>query len=359
MIYFTVGPSQIHPNVHTFLSDAVESDIMSLHHRSQQFQDLYQHTSEELKKLFEIPQDFHIFFTASSLENMERVIQNTVEKKSLHIVTGAFGKKFFEIAKEVGKFPEKVELPPGKKASFATLPQFSDIEVIALTQNETSTGVVITMDDIAEMKRQYPNALIALDIVSSAPYAAVDYSLVDIAFLSSQKLLGLPAGVGILIVSEKAIQKARDLQQKGVSIGSFHNFVVLSEAEKKFLTIETPNVLGVYLLWRVLSDMNKKTIRTIRKETKEKSNLIYSYFESHEIFTPAVKEKEARSDTTIVIDVKGQSESLRSFVETRGFAIGEGYGGMAKEQIRIANFPSHTIEEVKKLLKVINEFKAK
>lgn len=359
MIYFTVGPSQIHSHVTKFLSDAAKSDIMSLHHRSPEFQDLYKHTSEELKKLFGIPDTFHIFFTASSLENMERVIQNIVEKKSLHIITGAFGKKFFEIAKELGKSPEKVEFPVGEKVSFATLPHVSDIEVIALTQNETSTGVVVNMDDISEIKKQYPTSLIALDIVSSAPYAPVDYSLVDIAFLSSQKLLGLPAGVGILIVSEKAVQKARSLQEKGISIGSFHNFVSLADAEKKFLTIETPNVLGVYLLWRVLSEMNKKTIQSIRKEIKAKSDRIYEYFESHPTFSPAVTEREARSDTTIVIDVKGKSEELRSFAMKKGFAIGEGYGAMSKEQIRIANFPSHSLEQVEKLLAVISEFEEK
>ncbi len=357
MIYFTVGPSQIHPHITAFLSDAAASDIMSLHHRSPEFQELYKQTSEELKKLFEIPSNFHIFFTASSLENMERVIQNTVEKKSLHIITGAFGKKFFEIAKELGKSPEKIEFPVGEKVSFASLPPLTGIEVIALTQNETSTGVVVSMDDISEIKKQYPSSLIALDIVSSAPYAPVDYSLVDIAFLSSQKLLGLPAGVGILIVSEKAIKKARSLQEKGVSIGSFHNFVALEEAEKKFLTVETPNVLGVYLLWRVLKDMNKKTIQSIRKEIKDKSDKLYAYFSSHSEFSPAVKDIEARSDTTIVIDVKGKSEDLRSFAMKKGFAIGEGYGALSKEQIRIANFPSHTIKQVEELLTVISEYK--
>lgn len=367
MIYFTVGPSQLHPSLPRYMEDALREDIMSLHHRSQEFKDLYKETSEQLRMLFCIPEDFHIFLTASSLENMERVIENTVEKKSLHVITGAFGKKFYEIAKELKKEPEALVIKPplrqgsegqaeSRKPLLADTEIQDDIELLALTQNETSMGVVVPMEEIAKLKKKYPQMLVALDIVSSGPYLPVDYSVVDIAFLSSQKLLGLPAGLGILIVNDKAIEKAQLLKDKGLSIGSVHNFVTLAQAEKKSLTNETPNVLGLYLLKRVLQDMNTVGIETIRRQTKEKADKIYTYFESHPVFKPYVEDSSLRSDTTIVVDVKGQSEKILEFGMKNGLAIGEGYGEYAKEHIRIANFPSHTIEDVEKLLLVIDEF---
>jgi phosphoserine aminotransferase len=338
------------------MEDALREDIMSLHHRSKEFKDLYKETSEQLRMLFGIPDDFHIFLTASSLENMERVIENTVEKKSLHVITGAFGKKFYEIAKELGKNPESISFKLGSRPNLSTIEVSPDTELLALTQNETSIGVVVPMEEIATLKKKYPHILVALDIVSSGPYLPVDYSVVDIAFLSSQKLLGLPAGLGILIVNDKAIEKAQSLKDKGISIGSVHNFVTLAAAEKKNLTNETPNVLGLYLLKRVLQDMNIVGIDTIRRQTKEKADKIYAYFENHPMFKPYVKDRSLRSDTTIVIDVKGQSEKILEFGMKNGLAIGEGYGEYAKEHIRIANFPSHTIEQVKQLLDVINQY---
>ena len=356
MIYFTVGPSQIYPTVPSHMQKSVGLEIMSLHHRSREFQDLYEKASRELRKLFEIPESFHIFFTGSSLENMERVIENTVEKKSLHVVTGAFGKKFFDIAKELGKEPEAVVFKPGEKAELSKLTLDQDIELLALTQNETSMGVIVPMEEITALKKKYPHLLIALDIVSSGPYLPVDYDVVDMAFLSAQKLLGLPAGMGILIVNDKSIEKAKALQAKGVSIGSVHNFVTLAKAEEKHLTNETPNVLGLYLLAEVLHDMNEVGLEKIRQQTKEKAEKIYAYFENHPEFKPFVTDKTLRSDTTIVIDVKGQSEALREFAHKKGFAIGEGYGEYAKEQIRIANFPAVTMGNVEHLLCVIDSF---
>lgn len=357
MIYFTVGPSQLHPSLPRYIDDAVREDIMSLHHRSKEFKDLYKETSEQLRMLFGIPDDFHIFLTASSLENMERVIENTVEKKSLHVITGAFGKKFYEIAKELKKEPERVVFEPGSRAALSEIALSPDVELLALTQNETSMGVVVPMEEIAKLKKKYPQMLVALDIVSSGPYLPVDYSVVDIAFLSSQKLLGLPAGLGILIVNDKAIEKAQYLKDKGHSIGSVHNFVTLAAAEKKNLTNETPNVFGLYLLKRVLQDMNTVGIETIRKQTKEKADKIYAYFEKHPVFNPFVKDSSLRSDTTIVIDVKGESEKILAFGMENGLAIGEGYGEYAKEHIRIANFPSHTSEHVEELLRTFDAFR--
>lgn len=366
MIYFTVGPSQLYPTVASHMRDSIGREIMSLHHRSEEFQNLYKETARELRILFEIPESFHIFFTGSSLENMERVIENTVEKKSLHIVTGAFGKKFFQIAKELGKEPISAVIEPPLRPGFVgqadsrkpidSIEVSDDVELLALTQNETSMGVVVPMDEIASLKKKYPHLLVALDIVSSGPYLPVDYSVVDIAFLSVQKLLGLPAGMGILIVNDKAIQKAKQLQDKGVSIGSVHNFVTLAKAEEKYFTNETPNVLGLYLLSQVLKDMNKVGLETLRKQTKEKAQKIYEYFENHSVFSPFVRDTSLRSDTTIVIDVKGKSEELLSFAKKKGFAIGEGYGEYAKEHIRIGNFPAHTMGNVEHLLSVIDAF---
>ena len=356
MIYFTVGPSQLYPTVASHMRDSIGREIMSLHHRSEEFQNLYKETAQELRTLFEIPDSFHIFFTGSSLENMERVIENTVEKKSMHIVTGAFGKKFFLIAKELGKNPESISFEPGSKLALSQIDLAEDVEILALTQNETSMGVVVPMGEIAKLKKKYPHLLVALDIVSSGPYLPVDYSAVDIAFLSAQKLLGLPAGMGILIVNDRAIEKAKQLQENGVSIGSVHNFMTLVKGEEKYLTNETPNVLGLYLLSKVLKDMNDFGLEKIRKQTKEKAEKIYTYFENHPTFKPFITDKSLRSDTTIVIDVKGKSEELLVFAKKKGFAIGEGYGEYAKEHIRIANFPAHTMGNVEHLLSVIDAF---
>ena len=70
---------------------------------------------------------------------------------------------------------------------------------------------MIPAENIHKVAKQYPDKLIAVDAVSSAPYGDLDYRLLDIVFFSVQKLFGLPAGLGILIVSPRAIEKSEQL----------------------------------------------------------------------------------------------------------------------------------------------------
>ena len=61
-IYFTVGPSQLYPTVKKHLKNAIEEDIFSISHRSQQFQDIFESAVSNIKKILGIPAEWNIFF---------------------------------------------------------------------------------------------------------------------------------------------------------------------------------------------------------------------------------------------------------------------------------------------------------
>nr|AIA11968.1 Aminotransferase class-V [uncultured bacterium] len=352
-IYFTVGPTQLYETYEKHMRSALDLQIGSLSHRGKEFKALYQDTSELLREIFGLPKNFHIFLTASSLENMERIIENTVAKKSFHVVTGAFGKRFYQTAVELGKKPTKIDVPSGQGWDSDALNIPEGTELIALTQNDTSTGVVLPMKEIYALKKRQPDALVAIDVVSSAPYVKIDWKYIDIAFFSVQKGFGLPAGLGLLVVSEKAVQKARSLPEKGLSIGSYHNFVSMAEKEADWQTPETPNVLNLWLLARVCEDLLQKGMNVVRDETEEKGKLLVDFFSNHSEFTPFVKDTSYRSITSLVIDVNGRSNELAEKLATKGIIIGKGYGDYKHTHIRLANFPSQKIEHVEKLLKTL------
>lgn len=222
-------------------------------------------------------------------------------------------------------------------------------ELICLIQNETSTGVAIPMEHIYQLKKRYPDKLLAVDVVSSIPYTTIDFSNIDILIFSVQKGFGLPAGLGVMIVNKKAIKKAEKLAKKNVNIGSFHNFLKQYEFEQKFQTRETPNVLGIYLLGKVAKDMLTFGIDTIKKQTEEKAQLLYNFFENHPIYKPYVADP-FRSKTTIVIDVKGESKKIVGSLKKQGLIVAQGYGKRKDDHIRIANFPSLSKKQVQTLL---------
>lgn len=352
-IYFTVGPTHPYETYEKHMKQAMKEEIYSLSHRGKEFKKIYEHTSELLREVFGLPKSFHIFFTASSLENMERIIENTVKKKSFHVVTGAFGKRFYQTAVELKKSATKVDVPYGEGWNIDSLKIPVGTELIALTQNDTSTGLVLPMKDIYELKKRNPEALIAIDIVSSAPYIRIDWKKIDIGFFSVQKGFGLPAGLGVLLVSEKAIEKARSLQKDGVNIGSYHNFVTLAEKEKEWQTPETPNVLLIYLLAKICEDLLTKGIETIREETELKGKMMTEFFEKHEDFGLFVKDKAFRSLTSLVVETKGKTDEIAAALAKKGIIVGKGYGEYKDTHIRLANFPSQTITHVKKLLKAL------
>lgn len=348
-IYFTVGPSQVYPNLDKHIIKAIDEDILSLNHRGEVFKKLFASTTSSLKKLMNIPNDYQIFFVSSALESMEKIIQSTVEKTSFHIISGNFGKNWAKFATQLGKEVLKYEAVSDIDLTNLRMPKKA--ETICITQNDTSTGVWIPVKEIYQLKETYPEKLIAIDIVSSAPYVDIDFKFIDVAFFSVQKGFGLPAGLGVIIVSPNALEKCEKLFKKGVKIGSYHSFKTLSEKALDFQTPETPNVLNIYLLEKVTKDMIKKGLPKIRKEINQKANVLYNFFDSHKKYSPFIKDKKYRSPTTLVLDVAGDSEVLRKKLAKKGFLVGAGYGEQKLNQIRIANFPSHKIEDVKKMLK--------
>lgn len=348
-IHFTVGPSQLYPTVPGHIRRALREHIYSLSHRSEKFAKINQKTHQSLRKLLTIPNTHHIFFTSCALEAMERTIANTVHKKSIHFVNGSFSREFFQIAKDLGKDAGRFDVPNGEGFDFEKVTFPDDAELVCLVQNETSTGVSTPLEDIYQFKKRYPNMLFAMDIVSSVPYVSVDFSKLDIVFFSVQKGFGMPAGLGVMIVNDKALEKAASLVEKGISIGSYHSFTKYAEFEKKFQTRETPNVGAIYLLGKVAQDMIEYGVSKMRKETEEKAAYIYNFFENNPRYKPYVQEP-FRSKTTIVIDVQGESEQIAKRLAENNFIVARGYGKRKDIHIRIGNFPAHSLEDIKQLL---------
>ncbi|MBD3288093.1 aminotransferase class V-fold PLP-dependent enzyme [candidate division KSB1 bacterium] len=349
-IYFTPGPTELYPTVAAHIENALHEDICSISHRSSRFKDIFKATRDNLKILLEIPDNFHIFFIGSATEAMERIIENCVQHKSSHLVNGAFSERFYKTALDLKKEPQKIMASFGNGFYEHEIEIDADSELICVTQNETSTGVALSPDFISRMKRRHPEKLIAVDVVSSVPYAALDYKFLDCAFFSVQKGFGLPAGLGVIIANERCIQKAQSLQEKDFDIGSYHNFPSLLKQAQKCQTSETPNVLAIYLLGKVCADYLQSGLSEIRKQTEIKSVALYEFFENHPQYKPFVKEESFRSHTIIVSETISESSSMISRAAKQGFIIGSGYGNYKNRHIRIANFPVHSLDNVKSLL---------
>lgn len=348
--FFTPGPAQLYPTVNEHLQKAFEDDILSISHRSKRFQQIYADTISNLRNLLKIPKTHKIYFLSSGTEAMERVIQNCVFKHSFHFVNGAFSKRFFKTSQELGKKAKALEMKAGEGFNFDKVKIPKSSELICITHNETSTGVTIPIESISELKKRFPDKLLAVDTVSSTPGVDFNFGVPDAVFFSVQKGFGLPAGLAVLIISPKAFKKALTLIGKNISTGSYHSFVQLEKYGVDNQTPETPNVLAIYLLGKVCRDMLDRKIKDIRYETEEKAKLIYDFFEKKKGYKIFVKDKNFRSKTVVVVEVTGGATKLIDKLKTKGIIISSGYGEYRQSQVRIASFPAHGRKDILQLL---------
>ncbi|MEX2234077.1 MAG: aminotransferase class V-fold PLP-dependent enzyme, partial [Cyclobacteriaceae bacterium] len=324
-VNFTPGPSQLYFTVADHAREAFKEGIPSISHRSKQFEQISKETTDGLREFLQLPAEYHIFFTGSATEIWERIFQNLVEETSFHLVNGSFSKRFQEIGLQLNKTPKKIEAPAGQGfENDLSVP--SDSELIAVTHNETSTGVSLPLELIHTLKEKNPRALLAVDAVSSLPYPAFNFNVVDSLFFSVQKGFGLPAGLGVWMVNEECVAKAESLASKKISTGSYHNIATLMTHANKNQTPETPNVLAIYLLGKVVGDFLRRGVDNIRKETEYKAAVLYHALEKHAQISAFVKNKKFQSKTVIIADCQEHTEKLSAFLSSKGLHAGDGYG---------------------------------
>ncbi len=353
-IFFTPGPSALYFTVEEHLKHALRDQVMEINHRSSQAEGYFFDAVSNLKSLMNIPEEYEIFFLSSATEIWERQLHNLVSEKSYHYCYGAFSNRFYDFASKWGLNAIKQE------SEFGELPETNpseipnDVELITLALNETSTGVSFPIEDFEAIRAAHPDKLIAVDGVSAFPVIDIEFSKIDSAYFSVQKCFGLPAGLGVWIVSPRAIAKAEEKLAEGQSIGSYQAIPNLLKNSKKGQTSFTANVLNIYLLSKVSGDMLEKGIESIRIEANYKAALLNHLADSNNYLEPFVTEKRLKSKTVMVANTQIPSDQIIDVLARKGFIIGNGYGKFKGKQIRIASFPTHSKEQMELLVDTIN-----
>jgi phosphoserine aminotransferase len=348
MITFNVGPSKVYPEVKQYLSDAFDQNILSISHRSKEFDAFSKSTLELMHEKLNIPADYTIMYTCSATENWEIVAQDIVKENAVHFYNGEFGKKWYENAKFIvpGTVGYKFDENTAIKLSDYQIP--SDVEMLGFTLNETSTGTQVRSSIIDEAKAKFPNALIAIDTTSCIAGVVIDFKKYDIIYGSVQKCFGLPAGLGLLICSPKSLAKAAE---KGVT-GRYNSLLKLVEYIKVYQTSYTPNVLDIYLLSRVVAKMDN--ISTIDTLIKKRAQEWYDFIPTVKGFHLHISNKDVQSDTIITVGSTEENVAkIKKEAKAAGIELGSGYGPLKNSTFRIANFPSITQQEIDVLKKFL------
>ncbi|MEM7744778.1 MAG: aminotransferase class V-fold PLP-dependent enzyme [Pseudomonadota bacterium] len=188
--------------------------------RAPDFGDLTLALFEDLKKVLKTEQGTVMMFPGSGTAAWEAAISNTLNPGDRVLMSrfGQFSHLWVDMAKRLGLEVELIDVAWGAGTPVEEYGRRlgrdvnSDIKAVFVTHNETATGVT---SDVAGVRRvldeSYHDALLFVDGVSSI--ASIDFRMdewgVDLAVTGSQKGLMLPAGLGILGVSPKALKAAK------------------------------------------------------------------------------------------------------------------------------------------------------
>ncbi|HXU76996.1 MAG TPA: aminotransferase class V-fold PLP-dependent enzyme, partial [Methylomirabilota bacterium] len=163
----------------------------SIGHRGQGFKDLYGKMQPQLQQMLATKQ-LVFLSTSSAWGVMEGAIRNLVAKKVLTCMCGAFSDKWLDVARRCGKEAEPLQVPWGSPIRAAEVEKklaTGGFDALTLIHNETSTGVMSPLAEIAALKKKFPDVMFIVDSVSSMTAVPLNFDElgIDVLLAGTQK----------------------------------------------------------------------------------------------------------------------------------------------------------------------------
>lgn len=186
---FTAGPvACFPPEVLAIMS------VQMFSHRSAEAKAVHVDTLNRLKAFLEADKGEIILFPSSGTGFMEAAVRNTIPRggKVLVTVIGAFGKRFADVVNANGRKAVVFEKEPGQAIKPEELDEVlkknPDVHAVTITYNETSTGVLNPLPELAKVVKEH-DKLLFVDAVSAMGGAEIKFDKwgIDLVFASSQK----------------------------------------------------------------------------------------------------------------------------------------------------------------------------
>ncbi len=346
---FIPGPTEVREDI----LDVMKTPMIG--HRSKEFSELYDSVIPKVKKV--LYTENKVFLSTSSATGlMEGAIRNCVKERALNLVCGAFSKRWHQITKANGKEADVVEVEWGK----AILPEMvrdalktGKYDAVTFVHNETSTGVMNPIYEIAEVMKEFPDVSFLVDAVSSmvGVKIEVDRLGIDVCLAGVQKAFALPPGLALCSVSEKALKKAESIPNRGYY---FDFLTFLKYDQDKHQTPTTPIISIIFALDKQLDRFFEEGLENRFARHLEMANYVRDWTRQYFAFFP--DEKYLSNTLTAIKNTRGISVAdLNKELGKRGAMISNGYGKLKEQSFRIAHMGDLTLDDMKWLLSQINE----
>lgn len=259
---------------------------------------------------------------------------------------GRFGSGPSKVRPEALAAPVVVESPYGTHPDLYPDPS---VDLYALTQNETSTGVM------APVARPAAEGLVVVDATSAAGALPVNPSEYDAYYFSPQKVFGSEGGLWVALLSPAALERASSLAGRWVP--PFLDLRAAVEASAADQTYNTPSLATLFLFADQLDWLLAQggLVWTTSRQ-QQAADLVYGWAERSEFATPFVPDPAKRSLTVATIDLDDRlaAATLNGALAANGIFDTGAYRRLGRNQIRIGMFPNVALEDLGRLTAAID-----
>ena len=316
-------------------------------HRGQGFKDLYAGIQPRLQQLLSTRQLVYIS-TSSAWGVMEGAIRNLVSKKVLNCMCGAFSDKWFDVSKRCGKNAEALQVPWGSPVRPEEIDKklaTGQFDALTLIHNETSTGVMSPLPEIAALKKKYPDVMFIIDSVSSMTAVPLHFDElgIDVLLAGTQKAFALPPGTAVFVCSPAALAKAATMTDRGY----YFDFVEFQKNAEQHMTPSTPSIGHVHALESKLEDIFAEGLEARYARHRRTNQMTRDWAARHGFTLFPEKGYESLTLTCVNNGAKPGGRTadvpkLQKLVKDAGFLIDGGYGKIKGTTFRISNMGDET-----------------
>ena len=355
MPMFVPGPVDVAPEV-----AAAQSQPM-LPHRSKEFEAIFHRAEGNLRQVFMT--QYRVFITASSGTGLhEAAVRNFVpdDGRVLFCTNGAFGNRWYDVGVANGKQCDKIESEwshPITPEMVADALKKQHYDMVAVVHNETSTGLMNPVKDIAAIVHELsPDTLVCVDAVSSLSGAKIEMDAWGIDFLltSSQKCFALPPGLGFAGTSDRALEKAKNVKNRGW----YFDLVLLEKHRTKDTTPATPANSLIYALDLQLDRILTEGLENRFARHSAMAARTQQWATDHDLELFPIEGYRSQTVSTIRKAESFDISALNKFLLQRGMRIASGYGPFKPVTFRIAHMGELTMADMEALFVAMEEYMA-
>ena len=334
---FGCGPSKIRADaVRALAADA--PTYLGTSHRQSTVKFMVARLRNAIAEMFALPDGYEVLLgNGGTTVFWDAATFGLIENHSQHLSFGEFSSKFAKAAQQA-PFLDDPEIISSETGTHPTAVTKSDIDLYALTHNETSTGVSMHIT-----RPEGSTGIVAVDATSAAGGLRFDPTQTDVYYFAPQKCLASDGGLWLAACSPAAIERIESIKAAGRWIPASIDLSVALENSRKDQTYNTPALATIHLAVNQVEWINNNGgLEFAAGRCDQSADTLYSWAEASEFANPYVTNPDERSHVVATIDIDDRIDAgqVSKILRANDIVDTEAYRKLGRNQLRIAMFPA-------------------